>query len=450
MQNKTKANATLATCAILAAGTLPSISPFTNFLSAHVIGLLNHGFIAATIGGLADWFAVTALFHKPLGISYRTELLKRNRGRYTEAITNFVENDLLNTKNIMDIIREEDAAKLLIDYLKNYQGREKIKDLSYDILSELFARIDSGVIAKAVTPIVENEIKNLDAEKIVTSVLQIVTDEKYSRRILIELLKTGKKIIQSEHMQRTILEKITALREAYEGDSAGRAMVLSSMNLTDEKILSIINDNVEEKIGSTLKILKTENSKESKNLTDTFAGFVKSAVASVDYKKFQMELRNIFSGKFNAADYIQNWLDINVKGEVDPAILEEISRKNAANPQNSRIVKIDRQDPIWRAAVENLIDEKIEEFAGDVIAQNKFDRVVKKLIENTLEEYHGQIPDMVRERLNRFNNKELTEFVESRVSDDLQMIRINGSVCGAAVGMLLYVVSQIIENFVAH
>ena len=44
-------------------------------------GLVHNGFLAATIGGLADWFAVTALFRKPLGISFRTNILVRNRQR---------------------------------------------------------------------------------------------------------------------------------------------------------------------------------------------------------------------------------------------------------------------------------------------------------------------------------------------------------------------------------
>ena len=49
-------------------------------------GMLHNGFLAATIGGMADWFAVTALFRKPLGISYRTEIIIRNRLSVYEAI----------------------------------------------------------------------------------------------------------------------------------------------------------------------------------------------------------------------------------------------------------------------------------------------------------------------------------------------------------------------------
>ena len=164
MQNKTKATATLAASAILAAGTMPGISLLINFVTTTsgqlFLGLLNHGFIAATIGGLADWFAVTALFRKPLGISYRTEILKRNRERITDAIIDFVSRDLLNTENIMETVREENTAKMLIDYLEKNHGREKLKYLARDVINELLAQTDSRAISNAITPILEDEIKN--------------------------------------------------------------------------------------------------------------------------------------------------------------------------------------------------------------------------------------------------------------------------------------------------
>ena len=117
------------------------------------------------VGGIADWFAVTALFRKPLGISYRTEILKRNRGRITDAIIEYVDKDLLNAENIMATVREIDTAHILTDFLENRQGRENIHELCREILRELFAKTDSGKISKSVAPILENEIKNLDAKK---------------------------------------------------------------------------------------------------------------------------------------------------------------------------------------------------------------------------------------------------------------------------------------------
>ena len=459
MQNKTMATATLATSALLAAGTMPGLSPLTNFaatsqLGNFFLGLFNHGFIAATIGGMADWFAVTALFHKPLGISYRTEILKNNRERITDALIEFVEKDLLTPQNIMDLVREEDTAKLLIDYFEEHQGREKIKSLTQEILKELFANADSKEISKAVAPILEGEMKNLDAEKIIDAAVKTLTNENHGRKILTALLETGRKILNSEHMQESILQKISELREAYEGDSTGRALVLSSMNLTDEKILTILNETVEKKISDTISVLNVrgmvdnKTSDAAKSLLATFSGFVKNAAADFDAKSFQSGLQKIIGEKFDSAKYIETWINVNVKGEVDPAVIEKITRQNAANPQHSRVVKIEKNNPIWLESVNNLIDSKIDEFIKSPILQGKFDKLIKNLVEKMLSEYHEQIPALIRERLDKWNDDELTEFVESHVADDLQMIRINGSVCGGIVGMLLYVVAFVINYFI--
>ena len=51
---------------------------------------------------------------------------------------------------------------------------------------------------------------------------------------------------------------------------------------------------------------------------------------------------------------------------------------------------------------------------------------------------------MVEERLNELSDEELVEFTETKVNDDLQMIRINGSVVGCMAGMLLYAAAYIV------
>ena len=454
--NKTKATATLAASAVLAVSTLPEISPLRFILSGAVgnfsLGLLNHGFLAATIGGMADWFGVTALFRKPLGIGFHTEILKRNRARIMDAIVEFVGTDLLNTKNIMETVRDENAAQLLIDYFEQNNGRAKTKILVREILSELFSGLDTKKISSGVAPILENEIKNLDAQKFFDAVIKVVTSDKHSRRILIALFDTGHKILQSQHMQEEILKKITELREAYEGDSAGRALVLSSMDLTDEKILNILNETVDKKIYDAEKILNAtgmvdaETARAADDMIKMFGGFVKNAAGSLNTKKFFDDMKNLFMEKFDSANFIKTWLDVNIKGETDPKILEKLRRQQAANPNVTHIVEVERKPVIWKEAADFLVDAKIDEFKRNADFQKRFDAMIKDFVENLLEEYRGQIPNMIRERLDKFSDDELTEFVESHVADDLQMIRINGSVCGAIVGMFLYVVSQIIEN----
>ena len=456
--NKTKATATLAASAVFAVLTLPEISPLKFILTgasgSFALGLLNHGFLAATIGGMADWFGVTALFRKPLGIGFHTEILKRNRARIMDAIVDFVGTDLLSTKNIMETVRDENAAQLLIDYFEQNNGRAKTKILVREVLTELFSGLDTKKISSGVAPILETEIKNLDAQKLFDAIIKVVTSDKHSRKILIALFDTGHKILQSPHMQAEILKKITELREAYEGDSAGRALVLSSMGLSDEKILDILNETVDKKISDAEKILNAkgmveiETAKAAEDMIKMFGGFVKNAAGSLNTKKFFDDIKNLFLQRFDSANFIKTWLDVNVKGETDPKILEKLRRQQAANPNVKRIVEVERKPVIWKDAADYLVDAKIDEFKKSDEAQRKFDALIKDFIENLLEEYRGQIPQMIRERLDKFSDDELTEFVEGHVADDLQMIRINGSVCGAMVGMFLYIVSKVIENLV--
>jgi uncharacterized membrane-anchored protein YjiN (DUF445 family) len=333
-----------------------------------------------------------------------------------------VGDDLLNTKNIMETLKDENAAKLLIDFLENYNGRLKIKILVNEICDEIFANIDFEKISKKVAPIIEDEIKNFDVKEIISTAVKVVTKEKNARRILITMFETGRKILDSEHMQREIFKKIRELRIAYEGDSIGRSMVLSSMNLTDEKILSILNENVEAKIATTIdalkaeKVLSTEKNQIARDLMQSFSNAINSAVENIDAEKFQTEFENIFRAKVDVAGYIKNWL-----------------------PQ---------EENFWQEDINRLVDKKVDEFIKDTAWQNKFDMLVKSMIEKLLDEYHDQIPALIRERLDKLDDDKLTEFVENRVSDDLQMIRINGSVCGALAGMFLYIVSQIIAQVV--
>ena len=119
MRKKGLATAVLAASAAGAAGFGWLASSTGGFLP----GLFAHGCLAATIGGLADWFAVTAIFRKPLGISYRTEILRRNRPRIMRALAEFAGSDLLSREHVMESLSKRDFSDMLARYLTERGGR---------------------------------------------------------------------------------------------------------------------------------------------------------------------------------------------------------------------------------------------------------------------------------------------------------------------------------------
>ncbi|UUZ90531.1 DUF445 family protein [Paenibacillus sp. P25] len=80
------------------------------------VKFLQNGFEAGLVGGLADWFAVTALFRHPLGIPIpHTALLPKNRERVTNALISSVEQDLLSKQSLKNKLADTRIAPLVLD-----------------------------------------------------------------------------------------------------------------------------------------------------------------------------------------------------------------------------------------------------------------------------------------------------------------------------------------------
>ena len=87
---------------IIAAIILLLAYPFQDFFAG---GLLTHLAGAALIGGLADWYAVTALFRRPLGISFKTALLPNSKERTAEMARHMIESEILTVSNMYNVLK---------------------------------------------------------------------------------------------------------------------------------------------------------------------------------------------------------------------------------------------------------------------------------------------------------------------------------------------------------
>ena len=90
--------------------------------------------------------------------------------------------------------------------------------------------------------------------------------------------------------------------------------------------------------------------------------------------------------------------------------------------------------------VDRTASEALQRFVENDEWQARVDGAIKAWMAQELETNHSVITALIEERLNGLSDEELVEFTEEKVADDLQMIRINGSVVGALAGMALSVV----------
>ena len=373
---------------------------------------LHHGFLAATIGGLADWFAVKAIFGRPLGISHRTDILRRNRGRIMESLVQFSSDDLLSKKNIMDVVEREKIGELLVEYLQHRGGRERLIEAAVDILRHVASDVDSCHISKELAPYVIQAFHALPLEESFAEFLDVLTEEPHADRIFNILIRMGLQLIQTQVFQDMLRENIASIRTEYEGDGMVRAFVLSFFD--DEMIAAWLTARLEEILRSAM----LTDDRRHREGVQALVSFV------VSLRSDPSLYEALHRYKVHVIEHI----------DVESILSDFIEHRMKGN------------HPFWVPYVKELLNEKIDLFVHSESWQNRADRWMKDMAAEEVEKHHGMIASFIREYLNQKSDDELIFFVEGKVHTDLQMIRVNGAIVGAFVGMALSLVVTFAER----
>ena len=204
------------------------------------------------------------------------------------------------------------------------------------------------------------------------------------------------------------------MRQAYENVSVGRSALFHLLGLSNERLLAIANE------------------------------------------KAATWLAELERGEGEAWEALNAWLDrVLEEGKTNPALLTwaekwkkqqlskvDLSAAAQTKWENIREAKLSE----WLAAARQKLADYTARLAENEDWQKALDDRLRCFLEKTLDRHHDQIPRLIETYLRRLSDDELVRLAEEKVADDLQMIRINGSVVGAATGIALYVLTYLFER----
>lgn len=406
--------------------TLVLVLMFVGFIATYKLDsfggrLLNHGFLAALIGGLADWFAVTALFRKPLGfISYRTEILPRNRERIMDEIVNFIGRDLLNPEYIISNIKNYNMAMMVVDYAHR-GGKEKAKFALKELVNQVINSLDTKKIGHSLAVALKSRRRNFNMARIIIQFLLEFIKTPAGDKCLDYLIKMIRDItptlLKKDFMHKLIDDNVEIIKKNYIKDSQMREFMFEVVDLSSDHLI----EKLIKKINVYTEYLLDYERPERKYLKQFLAEKIELLGKRDGYKLKVAQLEHyFFVKKFDFSDNLVVLIDNFCKDE-----------KN--------------RNQLWEK-IEAYIDKIVAELAIDEEKQadlneffiNQFTKMIKNNSQWGL--------DYIKSELMKYSQEEFVDLVESRVGDDLQMIRINGSVVGAIAGMGLYVISFVIER----
>ena len=209
--NRNKATITLGLVSIGFIASHPFAHTFTG-------GLLASGFSAAMVGGLADWFAVSALFRRPLGIPFRTALIPRNRARITEAIIAMVEDELLTRENIRATIGRYDIAALVVRYLADYDGKARISEFLAKIGDDAVGQINPDKIGRFLAALVRDNAGQIKLAPLLAQTVEWSVRHGYADRLVDFILGELEALIAQPQVGELLAVFIGEARQAYERD----------------------------------------------------------------------------------------------------------------------------------------------------------------------------------------------------------------------------------------
>ena len=299
-----------------------------------------------------------------------------------------------------------------MEYLQHRGGGERLIEASIDILRHVASDVDSRSIAKELTPYVIQALHELPLEDSFAELLNVLTEEPHADRIFNMLVRMGSQLIRTQVFQDMLRENIASIRMEYEGDGMIRAFVLSFFD--DAMIAEWLTGRLEEILTSAMR----SDDRRHKEGVQLLISFVEGLRTN---SKLYEELHRY---KLHVIEHL----------EIENLLAEFIERRMKGH------------HAFWIPYLKELLNEKIDAFVHSESWRNRADRWMKELAAGEIEKHHEMIADFVREYLNQKTDDELIAFVESKVRTDLQMIRVNGAIVGAFVGMGLSLIVRFAER----
>jgi uncharacterized membrane-anchored protein YjiN (DUF445 family) len=390
------------------------------FQDSFLIGLLRGGFEAGLVGGLADWFAVTALFRHPLGIPIpHTALLPKNRDRMTNALVNMLKNDWLSKESIQDKVKYIHFTEKLIAILEKQIQTDAFRKIFIELLKRLIRSVD----VEKVTPFVKKHLvaalSNIEMSKLLQLVSSQLLNQNFDKKMLdfiLTKLETWLKKEISDYELGIVTMRVINMIEL----EGFQQFALKS-------IQNILN---EEKLGGMVKnlLMSVINSLQQENQPN------REALISF----FRKEIQGI-ADNAELLEGVEKWKDqLLVEWEPETIITTSLTQLQ------QKALELVEDDHFHEAYLMPLMN-RVLTYIND--NHNNIDQWVQKQITILVEKNHSQIGNLVKENLDKLDIETLIDMMENNIGKDLQWIRVNGAICGFFIGILLTII-QALTNLI--
>ncbi|MCK1423464.1 DUF445 domain-containing protein [Bradyrhizobium sp. 180] len=404
---RVKALATLVLAATLAlfivAKILLNVHPVFGFVAAFAE--------AATIGGLADWYAVVALFKRPLGLPIpHTAIIQSNQARIADKLGEFIQVHFLEAGPVEAKLKEIDFGSFVADWLRDRKRSDDLARFALRLLPEAFSATESSGLMTFIIRRMSSQLQAIDLAPLAAGTLRGFIAEGRHQILFDDLLRV---------MHETLNQKET---------------------------MAMIREKVRAELPTLLRLYRAD-----KFLVNKIV-----ASATAFFNEVRSDPKHPFRGEFD-----RMVLTFVERLGTDQAYIDRIAglkRDLLARPelaQLARTVWANTRSFIERSAsgetqvlqhhLAGMFVAAGEALAGDAELRGEINKGLVTVLRSFVADQKGGVSTFISDQVKAWNMTQLISLIEINIGRDLQYIRFNGSLIGGLAGLVLYSVEFLVR-----
>ena len=377
---------------------------------------------AGVVGGLADWYAITVLFRNPFGrlpipkfLRDHTEIIPRNKDRIAESMGRFVQENFLSPQIVQRSLHNTDVSLAVGKWLANPQNNQQVSQLIQQTVPKIFEFVGQEQIGRFIQNNSVQWVKNTDINYLASEMLRAVLENDFHQDVLQRGLDLAHDWMlqhpeETRELTRTLFKELGVWRLARGASWIGIDVQQRTIDSLLERVDSMLADpdhpwrqKVEDMAHQLMQQLADQDSATSQRLNQTKNALLDSP-----------QVLNFISGAVVI---------------LCDAIRADLEKPDSGIAENLRVaIQQVGENIISNGSVRQLLNDKMSGIAV-----------------NLSDQYSEKVIRFISERIHEWDSREMIGKIENEVGGDLHMIRVNGVVVGAFIGLALGIIRALVE-----
>ncbi len=363
---------------------------------------------ASMVGGLADWFAVTALFRHPLGIPIpHTAIVAKRKDRVGRALGGFVQRNFLSRAVIESRLRALGVAERLAAWLSEPAHARTIARQTVRAVASGVQALRDADVEPMVERSVASRVRAFRVAPVVARLMEVLTEGDRHQELLDDFIRAA---------ARTVDENREMIRERIEKESPWWLP-----EAVDEKIYRKVLGSIERTLAEIERDprhpIRARFDRSVREFMDRLDNSPEMAAKIERWKEELLATETV--RRFSSSLWMDSKAAV-VRYAENPNAIHEGSAAERAITTFARHV---REDP-------ELLD--------------KLNDVILDVAIVVVERYQDEVGDFIASTVASWDPDATSRRVELAIGRDLQFIRINGTLVGGLAGLVLYLISKVL------